>query len=84
VCCSNNIGTTRKSPVMSSVISENGNKVIKYVKGRGKINQELIERQSRAAESFAPPKNLNSLIEQLRELTREKRATISPIEIRCP
>ncbi|GBM75004.1 hypothetical protein AVEN_195311-1 [Araneus ventricosus] len=39
----------------NSAINENGKKVMKTVKRRRKIKQELRERRTRAASSFAPP-----------------------------
>ncbi|GBM63232.1 hypothetical protein AVEN_145938-1 [Araneus ventricosus] len=64
------------------MIIENGNKVIKNVKGRQKIDRELRERQTRTTESFAPPRIEISSIEQLGALSREKKAALSTIEIR--
>ncbi|GBN48925.1 hypothetical protein AVEN_171951-1, partial [Araneus ventricosus] len=52
--------------------------------GRRKINQELSERQTRAAESFAPPRIEILHIEQLTACSRKKKATLSAIEIRTP
>ncbi|GBM19216.1 hypothetical protein AVEN_142469-1 [Araneus ventricosus] len=63
---------------------ENGKKVMKNVKGRRKSNQELRERLTRAAESFSPPSIEISRIELLGALSRKKKATLSPIEIRTP
>ncbi|GBM40716.1 hypothetical protein AVEN_241764-1 [Araneus ventricosus] len=66
---------------MSSMIIENGKKVIQNVKGGRQINQELRKRQTRVAESFASPRIEISSIEQL-GARRKKKATLSPIEIR--
>ncbi|GBM91174.1 hypothetical protein AVEN_192303-1 [Araneus ventricosus] len=46
------------------------------------MNPELRERKTRTAESFAPPRIEISRIEQLGALSRKKKATLSPIEIR--
>ncbi|GBN16987.1 hypothetical protein AVEN_72873-1 [Araneus ventricosus] len=58
--------------------------VIKNLKGRRKINQESRERQTRTAESFAPPRIEIPRFEQLGALGRKKKATLCPIQIRTP
>ncbi|GBN51360.1 hypothetical protein AVEN_172560-1 [Araneus ventricosus] len=82
-----NVGVCRSSCPMScntiesysnSVINENGKKVIKNVKRRRKINQELRERQARAASSFAPPKD--PILTQGAP-RRVGKATLCPLEI---
>ncbi|GBM77968.1 hypothetical protein AVEN_134409-1 [Araneus ventricosus] len=62
----------------NSVINENGKKVIKNVNGRQKINQELRERQTRAASSFTP--STDTILTQ-RATRSGRKATLSPLEI---